>query len=121
MGAGLGFPGRDVIVKLNGVAIAGVREKSVAMNKEPIDVSADDSAGWRELLKEPGQRQLDLSVSGVTKSATLRTLVFSANDDDNIQPLTLEYPDGGIIAGDFYIATYTETGTYNDSTTFESS
>jgi predicted secreted protein len=117
MPAGQGFVGRTIIFKIEGVAVAGVREKSIAINAEPIDVTADDSDGWREQLNEPAERQVDLSVSGVTKLTTFRSIAFQ--ETDRIKPCTLEYPDGGIIAGDFFVGPFTETGTYNDAATFE--
>lgn len=97
-------------------ALAGVREKSVALNGEPIDVTNDDSDGWRELLEEPGENQVNISVSGITKDAALKTAWFSG---ERTNTLTLTYPDGGIITGSFFLATYTDTGPYNDATTFE--
>jgi TP901-1 family phage major tail protein len=119
MPAGLGTVGRKVILKWNGAAIAGVREKSVAVNGEAIDVSADDSSGWRELLSDPAEQQVDISVSGVVKTNVLKIAGFSNNA--RLKAVTLEYPDGGIISGDFYLATYNETNPYKDAVTFEAS
>jgi TP901-1 family phage major tail protein len=106
-------------LKISGTAVAGVREKSVAINGEAIDVSADDSSGWRELLADPSEQQVDISVSGVAKSNVLKIAAFSNNA--RVKPITLEYPDGGIISGDFYLATYNETNPYKDAVTFEAS
>ncbi|WP_291854878.1 phage tail tube protein [Bradyrhizobium sp.] len=117
MPAGQGIVGRNLILKWNGAPIAGVREKSVAINGEPIDVSADDSVGWRSLLADAAIRQVDISLSGVSRSNVLKTSGFSANA--RIFPVAIEYPDGGIISGDFFQVTYNETGTYNDAVTFE--
>lgn len=119
MPAGQGFLGRSTILKVDGVAIAGVREKALSVNGEPVDVTADDSAGWREVLAETGEQQVDLSLSGVTKSNVLKVIAFSKTD--KVKAVTLEYADGGIVAGDFYFGPYNETGPYNDATTFEQS
>src|SRR5262245_18733604 len=119
MPAGLGTVGRTIILKVNGVAVAGVREKSVAINGEGIDVSADDSSGWREMLAVPAEQQVDISVSGVVKSTVLKVAAFSSTN--RISSIALEYPDGGMIAGDFYVGNYTETHPYKDGTTFEGS
>ena len=96
--------------------IGGVREKSVALNGEAIDVSDDDSAGWRELLDVAGENQVDLSVSGLTKSDLLKQDWFAGN---RTKVATLTYPDGGVLSATFYMANYTDTGPYNDATTFE--
>ena len=96
--------------------IPGVREKGIALNGEAIDISADDSGGWRELLDLPAENQIDLSISGVTREDQLKTDWFAGT---RTKAVTITYPDGGIISGTFYMATFSETGPYNDATTFE--
>jgi predicted secreted protein len=116
MPAAQGTVGRKVILKISGTPVAGVREKSVAINGEAIDVSADDSSGWRELLADPAEQQVDISVSGVAKANVMKVAAFASGA--RIKALTLEYPDGGIISGDFYLVTYSETN-HKDAVTFE--
>ena len=74
---------RKTILSLNSTPLAGVQTKSVAVNKEPIDVTDDNSDGWRELLPEDGRKEVNISVSGVTDSATLfdASLVEGVLDD----------------------------------------
>jgi predicted secreted protein len=96
--------------------IPGVREKGVTLNGEAIDVTADDSNGWRELLADPTEQQVDVSLSGVTKSHTLKADWFAGN---RTRYAEIEYDDGTKISGQFYLATYGETGVYNDAATFE--
>ena len=97
-------------------SIGGVREKSLALNGEAVDVSADDSNGWRELLTVPAENQVDLSISGVTRNDALKQDWFSGN---RTKTATLTYPDGGVISGTFFLANFSETGAYNDATTFD--
>ena len=96
--------------------IPGVREKGVTLNGEAIDVSADDSNGWRELLTDPAEQQVDVSLSGVTKVHTLKVDWFAGNRTKYAE---IEYDDGAKISGTFYLSNYTETGVYNDAATFE--
>lgn len=96
--------------------IPGVREKGVTLNGEAIDVSADDSNGWRELLTDPAEQQVDISLSGVTKTHTLKTDWFAGSRTKYAE---IEYDDGAKISGTFYLSNYTETGVYNDAATFE--
>lgn len=112
------FKGRKLLLTWGGTAIGGAREKSLAFNGEPVDVTDDGAAGWRTLLAEPGQREVNISVSGVTKEVALRTDWFS---NVNIQrTLVVTYPTGGgSFTGTFQLASYTETGAYNDAVTFE--
>lgn len=112
-----GFIGRAVIFTWDGAVIPGVREKGVSLNGEPIDVTSDENNGWRKLLTEAGQNQVDLSLSGVTKSRVFRQAWFSGQ---RTKVATIEYPDGDIITAEFYLGTYNETGPYNDAMTFES-
>ena len=96
--------------------IPGVREKSIALNGEPIDVSADDSGGWRELLTVAGENQVDISINGVTREDQLKADWFAGN---RTKTVTITYPDGGVISGLFYLVNYSDTGPYNDATTFD--
>lgn len=109
--------GRKLLLEWGGEEIPGVREKGVNRNGEPVDVSSDDDAGWRKLLTEAGQNQIDISVSGVTKSHAL-----AADWHAGTRTKTLELTDtvsGAVITGEFYLASYNETGVYNGAVTFE--
>lgn len=112
-----GFTGRKIVLTWDGAEIAGVREKGVAFNGEPVDVSDGASDGWRELLAEAAENSIDISLSGVTKSDALKQSWFDA--EDRIKPAVLTYPDGGVLSGNFYLASFSETGPYKDATTFE--
>jgi predicted secreted protein len=90
----------------------------VEFGGDPIDITSDDSSGRRELLEEPSQRQIDLSVSGVTKSAVLRSAYMAG---EFLEEMTVTYADGGVLSGDFFLASYSDTGPYNDGQTFEAS
>lgn len=96
--------------------IPGVREKGLELNGEPIDVTADDSNGWRELLAVPAENQANISLSGVTKDHRLKTDWFAGT---RTRLATLRYSDGTEISGSFYLATYNETAVYNDAAAFE--
>lgn len=111
------YAGRKVKLEWGGAEVPGVREKGVTLNGEAIDITSDDDDGWRELLDEAAENQVDISLSGVTKSKVLMTDWFAGN---RTKAATLTYPDGEVISGTFRMSTYSETGTYNDATTFES-
>ncbi|MFA5387045.1 MAG: phage tail tube protein [Candidatus Paceibacterota bacterium] len=96
--------------------ILGVREKSVSINGEPIDVTSDDDLGWRSLLTEPSQNEINISISGVVKDRRFITDWFSGN---RTQPVSVVFPSGDRIDGTFFIGSLSETGPYNDAHTFE--
>ena len=96
--------------------IAGVREKGVSLAGEAIDVTSDENNGWRTLLTVPAENQVEISLSGVTKDDTLKSDWFAGT---RTKIATLTYDDGGIITGTFYLADYSEKGSYKDAVTFE--
>lgn len=108
--------GRALALEWGATPVAGVREKSIALNGEPIDVTDDDDDGWRALLAdEAAQNEVTISVNGVTKDDTLRAAWFGTRTS----AMTVTFPDGGTISGNFFLQSYTETGAYNDAVTFE--
>jgi predicted secreted protein len=115
-----GFIGREVKFFWGGNSpadeIAGVREKSVAISGAGIDVTADDSSGWRELLSMAAIDEVSINISGVTKDRRLKTDWFNGT---RTQTATLEYPDGTIISGTFFLQSFTDTGSYNNAMTFQ--
>lgn len=109
--------GRNLVVKKGATAIASIRTKTVTINNEPVDITTDDSDGFRTLLDIVGQQSIDLSIEGLTDDPSLRIAILTPGTillDD----ITIVYPTGGIIAGDFALTTYEEAGTYNDAVTF---
>jgi predicted secreted protein len=108
--------GRKVLIKRNGSVIAGARTKSVTINNEAVDVTTDDDSGYRTLLEEPGQKQIDLSVEGLTKDDNL--VEAAANGTALIEPYTIELPSGATIEGDFRFNNLELGAEYNSATTF---
>jgi predicted secreted protein len=112
--------GRELLIKKGVTVLAGVRTKTVTINGEPIDVTTDDDSGFRTLLADPATRSIDLSVEGITKDATLRAIV-AGGGSQMLNDITVEYPDGSVIAGDFYLVSVEESGEYQDAVTFTAS
>lgn len=111
-----GYVGRTVAFAWDGAPVLGVREKGLALNGEAIDVSSDEDSGWRTLLATPGQNEVNVSLSGVTKDRRLRDAWFSGN---RTKTATLTYPDGSILSATFYLANYNENNPYNEAVTFD--
>jgi TP901-1 family phage major tail protein len=112
--------GRKIKFRWGAVAplaeVPGVREKGVTLNGEAVDVTADENNGWRELLADPAENQVEISLSGVTKSHVLKADWFAGT---RTKLAEIEYDDGAKIGGTFYLSNYSETGVYNDAATFE--
>lgn len=103
---------------MKGVAVicAGILSKDIKFNGEPIDITSDDDLGWRGLLEETGVKSIDASFEGVAKDTVIRTIVV--NDQRMMNDVTLVFPDGGTIEGNFFLAAYGENGETNDKIQF---
>lgn len=104
------------------VEITGVRTKGFTINNEPVDVTNDDDAGWRDLLAVPGQKSVDISVEGVVVDDDVRALAAAAANLHTNVLLTFPTLTGEATPASLeftgFIASYAETGTYNDAITF---
>lgn len=119
--AGLGHLGRELILTVGGQSIAGVQTKGLTCNNTPIDVTDDNSSGWRELMAIPGLKTVDVPISGVLKNLELIRLFFSStNGGSQVTTNTLTYADGSVVTGEFFMVSITETGESNGARTFDS-
>lgn len=97
--------------------ILGIREKSLKMNGEAIDVTSDENNGYRELLSNiQAQTEVSVGINGVSKDTRLKSAWFNRQ---LTQTCRFEYPDGGILTGTFFLSDYSETEPYKDASTFE--
>jgi len=114
--------GRNLKMKKGGVVIAAVRTKGVSWSGEPIDTTNDDDSGFRTLLASAiGQEQIDLSVEGLSDSNVFRNIALDPSQSKQLGDITLEYPDGETISGNFQLASYEESAPYNEAITFTGS
>lgn len=114
-----GAASRDLIILKNATALMGINSKSIAIAKEPIDVTTDENNGYRTLLAKAGTKSLDISFSGVTKDSLLRELI-TTEQSQLLTDITVQYPAygaqvaGDTITGDFYFNGFTENGGGSD-------
>lgn len=99
-----------------GTLVTTARTKSMTINREPIDVSADDSEAWRELLATVGSRSVDVSIEGVVDLAA-RTLLVDALAE-TLDIYTLEWADGSELVATFSLGNYEESGEHTGEVTF---
>jgi predicted secreted protein len=100
--------------------LAGVRTKTVSIAGAPIDVTNDDDLGFRTLLSNAGTYSLDLSVEGVSKDEALLD-VIAAGSGLIFEQMSIQFHDGANIVGDFFLASFEQTGEYADAVTFSAS
>jgi predicted secreted protein len=93
----------------------------VTLSGEAVDITNDDSNGWRALLDAAQINSVEITASGVLTDDTLRADWFSGASvaGARMQPTTFEYSDGGTITGTFYLQEYAETGNHDGEITFE--
>ncbi|MBC7282573.1 phage tail tube protein [Hoeflea sp.] len=74
-----GFNGRNLVIAWETVTIAGVRNKTMNISNEMVDITSDDDAGWQTFLAVPGKRGATWSISGVHSDETLLAAMMAAN------------------------------------------
>ena len=52
---------RDLLINRNSTRLLGINAKSIAVAKEPIDITTDEDNGYRLLLDVSGTKTLDIS------------------------------------------------------------
>ena len=117
------FTGRGVTVELDGSTVMCFRTVSMSHGDASIDVGDSCSDGFREVMEEGDQQQIDLTVDGVAKTTWLRNLLLGGGNRI-LEGVTITWPvhgggtTGATLVGDFRLTGYTEDFTYNDVTTF---
>ena len=111
--------GRLLLIKKNAVAIAGARENGISLDNSPVDISDIASGGYRELADFSGNRKIDLRITGIWDDKVVRDAAMTSTQADLLlTDITIDFSDGGDIAGNFYLANYEETGVHDDAVTF---
>jgi len=81
--------GRDVPISIDATVIGVFRTKSMNINNEPIDVTADGDSGVQRYLDTPGQKSVEISGSAMFDS-TDETLLDKAFSTDLIVAVELD-------------------------------
>lgn len=118
--SGIGHLGREMVLTVASQSIAGSQTKGLTCNNEPVDVTDDNSSGWRELMAIPGLKTVEFPISGVLKNLELMRAFFNAAGGSQMFELVATYADGSTVTGDFMLATFSETGESNGAKTFDS-
>ena len=109
--------GRKVTISVGGSVVAVARTKSLTINNEPVNVTTDGDDGIQQLLNDPGEKSVEISVEGLGDQESFITKALS---NDLIEELILNYGTF-TITGDFFQASYNEGLPYNDAITFSAS
>lgn len=110
----MAYYGRKVAFYWDGVRLPGIREKGLTINGEAVNVSADEDSGIQMLLDEDAEASIELSISGLDESATLRTAKLSGSVQGTAK---LVWPTGEELEWTANLAGLEFGMTYNDATT----
>lgn len=115
--------GRLCVIKKAATTIGGARNVSITVNGSPINVEDQDDLGFQTLLAGViTGRSIELSLDGYEEDQVIRDIAFAATSTGQFMTdITFEFPNGDVISGDFFLASYSETGAYEDGQTFTAS
>lgn len=116
MSVGIGIIGRQVLITIGSQSILGIQTKGLTVNNERLDTTDDNADGWAEALAVPGQKSVELPISGLLKNLEMLAAYFASSQ---IFAATITYPDGSEVTGDFFLESFSETGEYNALKTFD--
>jgi len=112
--------GRDLLVLKAATAIAGLRETSLTINSEPVDITGKGDSGYRTLASFAGVEAIDISASGVFQDDVMRDIAFAGTGTTKLlTDVTLDWGDGGSLSGDFYLASYESAGAHDGEETYD--
>lgn len=121
-----GHVGRTLLVKKGSTVIAGLRNATITVGAESINVTSGEDDGKQLLLAASGEENISLSAEGIMKSGLLRDIMLGGGSK-MLTDITLEWPlsDSGSTPADltvnFRISSYEEGRPYNDAITFSAS
>ena len=101
--------------------IAGLRDTSISINSETVDVTNKDSARVRTLLADVGIKSFSVSGSGVFTDAASEQLIltnFNASTFLNYQFLVPSY---NTFTGKFQVTSLEYSGSYNGEVSYSMS
>jgi TP901-1 family phage major tail protein len=104
--------------------IGGLRDTSITINQETVDVTTKDSSRVRTLLEQGGVKSFTVSGTGVFDDSASHQTVLSDFDGSSFTNYQFLMPDYNTFTGAFQVTSIEYSGTYNDSAqyslTFES-
>lgn len=118
--------GRLILIKIgdgttpteNFTTLGGIRSKTITINNEQIDVTSDDTSGWRELFPDAGISSISVSGSGILKTGDDLTDAHDAAVNKTLINCQIIVPGMAEYVGPFQITNFQVGGEYNQPGTF---
>jgi len=81
-------------------------------------VTSDCDSGFRTLLADPAQRQIDMAVDGILRQDDFVEPLIDPAPATFLDTWTLVIPGLGEISGEFFLSDFELGAPYNEGTTF---
>lgn len=119
----MAFNGRDLTVDWSATTLVGIRTRSLSSSAEAVDVTTDDSLGWRTLLAQPGMQSAEISVGGVTNDEVLIAAMYAGDVlGRTLTSATVNLPSAlsvpGSVEFDAFISSFEITGEHDGAVEF---
>ena len=120
--------GSELLVKIGNAGspetfttVAGLRDTSISMNAETIDVTNKDSSRARTLLANAGIKSFSASGSGVFTDSASEASVRTAFDATTFSNFQIIIPDFATFSGAFQVVSIEYAGSFNGEVTYSMS
>jgi len=103
----------------NFTVVAGVQTVGLTINNDPVDITTQDEAPWRELLGDTGMRSMSISGSGIFKDdmSGINVLEDLANSGE-IYDFQLDFANLDQYQGRMLVASFEYSGGHVEAQTF---
>lgn len=112
--------GRKFFALKNNVKIASIRTTGMTIDNQPIETTNNDDDAFQSFLaNEFGLRSMSVNVEGYIDDDLLFDAAISTTHGTSFfSDITLQRPNGDVIAGTFILTNITETGAHNEAASF---
>lgn len=122
------FKGRDLLLQVEATpgggtfnTIGGLRDASISINQEPVDITDKSNAPWRELLEDAGGKTITISGSGQFTDDSNFQIVWSSFNAGTHLNYRIISGAGDRFDGAFMVSSFERSGSYNDAEAFSAS
>ena len=93
--------------------VAGLRTTQMSINGDTVNITSNDSGGWRELLSGAGVRSVSVAASGIFLGSAAEEQVRASALAGLIDSYELSFEDGQKLRGRFLIQRLDYSGDFN--------
>lgn len=108
--------GRAGSITYNSATLVGIQSASYTSENSLIEITDNDSQGYREYLTTYGDKSFDVQISGIAKDTVIQAKSLSGVVA--FASVVVNLPDGTTVSGDFILSDFSSETTYNDATKF---